>query len=190
MNDKNDKLFLFKTDKLHSKLFITSKCTRRCEDCLNTKPEVLDTFKCINLFDFQIRHYESITITGGEPFIDLNLLNVLLSTVPRTTKVYVRTNLDIIPDFHIIEQINGLNIEFNKMDLELNLRNKFSIATALPKIFPFLSMRFYADSVVLKHLKRLCKKYKVNIPIIEITSARLNENLANEDRWILNVEQI
>lgn len=101
-------------------LFITTRCTLRCENCGALIPEythpqdyntqmLIDSLQSL---DQSVDGIESIGIMGGEPFLHKDLIEICkaASAVKKARIVYIVTNGTILPDDEILKWISKLGI--------------------------------------------------------------------------------
>ena len=82
-------------------IFVPYDCKNHCPFCIN-KEEYADMtgFSVEKICD-SIRRMDAITprcdfvFTGGEPFADLESLQVMLDEIPTTHKIYINTTLPV-----------------------------------------------------------------------------------------------
>lgn len=83
-------------------IFVPYDCGNNCPFCINKKEYAdMTGFSAEKICD-SIRTMDAITpecdfvFTGGEPFADLDALQTMLDTIPRTHKVYINTTLPLL----------------------------------------------------------------------------------------------
>ena len=85
-------------------VFVPSDCQNNCPFCVNKEEyENMEGFSLEKICD-SIRTMDEITpycdfvFTGGEPFSNLDSLQVLLDQVPKTHKIYINTTFPVFAD--------------------------------------------------------------------------------------------
>ena len=82
-------------------VFVPYDCKNHCPFCINKEEYADMTGFSLDKICESIRRMDSITpycdfvFTGGEPFSDLEALQVMLDQVPTTHKVYINTTLPV-----------------------------------------------------------------------------------------------
>lgn len=83
-------------------IFVPYDCGNNCPFCINKKEYADMTGFSAEAICDSIRTMDAITpecdfvFTGGEPFADLQSLQVMLDAIPRTHKVYINTTLPLL----------------------------------------------------------------------------------------------
>ncbi len=83
-------------------IFVPYDCGNNCPFCVNKKEYADMTGFSVKAICHSIRVMDAITpccdfvFTGGEPFADLQDLQIMLDTIPRTHKVYINTTLPLM----------------------------------------------------------------------------------------------
>lgn len=85
-------------------VFVPYDCQNNCPFCVNKEEyENMEGFSLEKIYD-SIRTMDEITpycdfvFTGGEPFSNLDSLQVLLDQVPKTHKIYINTTFPVFAD--------------------------------------------------------------------------------------------
>ncbi len=99
-----------------ARVVITDECNRSCEFCCMKDEQLSDTFKEVTPMYVANAHYDVVSITGGEPTLDMHKLLMFVSLLKYRkpdTIVYVYTNGDLLTreeaDMMKMSGIDGIN---------------------------------------------------------------------------------
>ncbi|MCA0447673.1 MAG: radical SAM protein [Bacteroidetes bacterium] len=109
------------------RLILFTECNLSCSYCCNENPAVNSKFEKKLLHEINFLEYKNICLTGGEPFLNFEILLEVLLEIPKGIPVYIYTNgllinenyCDILSDFcnigalnvglHHVNQIKSIN---------------------------------------------------------------------------------
>ncbi len=100
------------------RLIITLDCNFECVYCCNNIEKFNQQFVCKKLLDIDWRNYSNVCITGGEPFLNKDLLYSILDKIPNDKSIYIYTNGVLITRKDVSQllkyNVKGLNIGLHK----------------------------------------------------------------------------
>lgn len=96
------------------RLIITKDCNFHCGYCCNEKERFNSQFIEKTLDEVDFSKYQNVCISGGEPFLNYDLMMSIIDSVPNHP-IYIYSNGVLIKDRHIKElksrqNIRGFNI--------------------------------------------------------------------------------
>ena len=123
---------------------ITSNCNMKCQHCLNKesdlKPINMPTETIFRYFDhFRNCKVSEVNITGGEPFLHPNIINILKYAIKIFPGLTVSTN-GILLDDSVLKFINEIKLRYINISLDgteksyKNLRYGFDFTNIINKI--------------------------------------------------------
>lgn len=156
---------------MNLRLLITEKCNRKCPDCPNYQYDI-DSLP----IERDFTGYDNISLTGGEPMLDIPLLIRTISEIRKqspTTKIYLYTaKLNCINStLNILDLIDGITITIYNMTDEVNFFNfDCLIGRTKPDFYKIKSLivqafdPFYIPEYVMREKLWKCKiKEKLEI---------------------------
>jgi molybdenum cofactor biosynthesis enzyme MoaA len=161
------------------KLVITKKCNLKCSYCCMKNPKILQTFQSFpsnlkdkdSVLDYILNNYTSVTVTGGEPFVDFHRIYRLIANLevnkdylpkPKLKAIYVYTNgllieSDQLKKLKWFSLFKGLNISYHYKHLNLEQIAIYN------QIIP---VRLWVqDSKITSEITKFCKKYQISLKI-------------------------
>ncbi len=97
-------------------------CNYKCEYCSNKIPGLIEKFKSVStISEIGICRYENICISGGEPLMSKyinELWEVITLSKLNKCKVFIYTNLSILPSNDMIGKVDGWSIGFHAFQTE------------------------------------------------------------------------
>ena len=154
------------------RLLITEECNFNCSYCCNKMPEVRRCFRYKKLNDINFREYDSICITGGEPFKYLGRMSyVFWKAADFIQYQYLYTNGSLInrSNFKILRWFDGVSVGVHD---ELPV-DQIQFLTALKNV------RFLID-------REKVGRYRDIIPQDRIKLYTLNDcNLTDREDWVV-----
>jgi len=159
-------------------VFVPYDCGNHCPFCINKKEyENLEGFSVDRICDSieimnDITPYCDFVFTGGEPFADLESLQIMLDKLPSTHKVYINTTLPILPNHTADDlvdfiarnknKITGVNVSRHHVKYVQECSDDIFPRIAVPVRINCVLYRNYPKQDLIKHIERF-RKY--NIPI-------------------------
>ena len=97
------------------RLIMFLECNFKCRYCCNDKTQFNQLFEEKNLSEVDWNNYQTVCITGGEPFARKDVLYAVMDVVPSTKPIFLYTNGFLINDQDIIflrqyENLKGINV--------------------------------------------------------------------------------
>jgi len=160
------------------RLLITLKCNFNCEYCCNEQEEFNSQFCYKNFSEIDLNQYRTICITGGEPFINRDLLYGILDEIPLNKRVYIYTNGTLIEKADVFK----LSTYDNLRGLSIGVHSSNQLYNINRDVYEILDCRFMIrdtmyDQIKIEHIDRLKGQ------AIKLWS--MNDcNMPNED-WIV-----
>lgn len=111
------------------RLLLFWECNLTCSYCCNEIEEVRKGILPIKKEDIDFSNYSNVCISGGEPFLQPELVFEMLSIIPNDVYIYtngIKINKDIEEKLKTFPNLKGLNIglhypkTFNKLINKLN----------------------------------------------------------------------
>lgn len=124
------------------RLLLFWECNLKCSYCCNEIPEVRSGIKQISLENIKGAKYDNICISGGEPFINPDMV---LATVEAfyDKNVYIYSNgLLITPDL-----LNEITSYDNVKGLNIGLHRRSDYYTLIPRLGKNNKVRFHVEDV-------------------------------------------
>jgi molybdenum cofactor biosynthesis enzyme MoaA len=160
-------------NKKNLRIALTTDCNLRCKYCCMKYPEILSTFKKGDFYTIarNWKKYNSISITGGEPFLDTIKLGCLLATldfynmrsyVVDRKPIYIYSNglLITLKELHSLNtyhSLRGLNISWHSNHVS------FEKLKAFNKIIP---VRLHVQDIkVTLEIRTFCKENLIPLKI-------------------------
>lgn len=164
------------------RLILFLECNLKCSYCCNEQEQFNSQFIKMKLEDIDFSKYENVCITGGEPFLNFdiiwNTINYINDNFPNKHKFFIYTN-GLKIQFHQVILLNNLiDVIFNIGLHTLGQLNK--IDQNIFKVygnFRFMINEKLYDKALLKYPNRLNKD--------NLKKWIMNDcNMPNED-WVL-----
>lgn len=111
------------------RLLLFWECNLTCSYCCNEIPEVREGILPIKKEEIDFTKYDNVCLSGGEPFLQPELVFEMLSIIPNDVYIYtngIKINKDIEGKLSNFKNLKGLNIglhypkTFNKLIGKLN----------------------------------------------------------------------
>ena len=111
------------------RLLLFWECNLTCSYCCNEIPEVREGILPIKKEEIDFTKYDNVCLSGGEPFLQPELVFEMLSIIPNDVYIYtngIKINKDIEEKLSNFKNLKGLNIglhypkTFNKLIGKLN----------------------------------------------------------------------
>lgn len=111
------------------RLLLFWECNLTCSYCCNEIPEVREGILPIKKEEIDFTKYDNVYLSGGEPFLQPELVFEMLSIIPNDVYIYtngIKINKDIEGKLSNFKNLKGLNIglhypkTFNKLIGKLN----------------------------------------------------------------------
>ena len=111
------------------RLLLFWECNLTCSYCCNEIPEIREGILPIKKEEIDFTKYDNVCLSGGEPFLQPELVFEMLSIIPNDVYIYtngIKINKDIEEKLSNFKNLKGLNIglhypkTFNKLIGKLN----------------------------------------------------------------------
>lgn len=162
------------------RLILFLKCNMKCGYCCNEKEEFSNQFvkKTWKEIHDSFPNYKNICVTGGEPFLDKELLYNVLTLIPKKKRIYIYTNGMFITnnDIQILKYIPNLK------GINVGLHTKKQLNKINPLLEKELPVRFMVQDIFYSQMLEL---YPERLNMVNVKTWKLNDcNMPNED-WVL-----
>lgn len=152
-------------------------CNMHCSYCCNEQKQFSRQFKKMKFEQIDFNKYKNVCITGGEPFLNKQLLYEVLEKIPHDKNIFIYTNGTKISDYDIWHLKRITNLKCINIGLHTPKQ--------LGKIYPIendLTVRF----MIPKKLSRMIiSEYRERLRRCWIKVFEINDcNMPNED-WVL-----
>lgn len=103
------------------RLILFTDCNFHCSYCCNENQAVNSKFQRMRLSNINFSDYQNICITGGEPFLNLNLVLKVLKKIPVDKSVFIYSNGTLITDYalsflKLFKNIRAFNIGLHHLN--------------------------------------------------------------------------
>lgn len=167
------------------RLILFLECNMHCSYCCNEIPDISKQFVKKQFRDINFNQYKNICITGGEPFLNKDLLYEVIDKLPEGKNLYIYTNGTLIDDSDLFvlyrmtknNELKCLNIGLHLIQ---QLRNIINVEEYLP-------VRFMLQDIK-KEL--FLAEYPDRLNEANIKTWTVNEcTMPNEDWVLLDLEE-
>lgn len=144
-----------KKDTLRLLLFLD--CNFNCSYCCNKNEDYYSKFIHLSPEEVDFTPYDNVCLTGGEPFLDPDLVFKYMDLIPSNKTIYLYTNAVLITRKHIIK----LKTYENLGCINIGLHHQNQIHSIDPSIEYELPVRFLVEDI---KASKVCKasNYRVN----------------------------
>lgn len=158
------------------RLILFTECNLSCHYCCNEQEQFNSQFvtKSFNEIDFS--KYKNVCITGGEPFLNRDLLYAVLDCIPKSKNIFLYTN-GLLIDMYDVRHLQKYNIK--SVNIGLHYSSQLAEIIYLDSLLP---VRYSIQ------LEKMGVFYSMHYPRLNEKNTKawkLNDcNMPNED-WVL-----
>ena len=164
------------------RLILTLDCNLSCSYCCNKLESVKSRFVHKSFKEINFPRYQNVCLTGGEPFLNKELLNSVLRKVPTSKNIYIYSNGLLINDSDINDLLYYCVSFNNLISFNIGLHSINQLKHINPLIDKFFPVCFLARDI---YIERLLKAYPERLSLQNLKGWHLNDcDLPNED-WVL-----
>lgn len=165
-----------KIDTIRVILFL--ECNMKCSYCCNEQKQFSNQFVELSFEEIDFRKYKNVCISGGEPFLNRDVLFRTLLNIPFNKNIYLYTNGTLIKDYDIYKMMNVANLKC----VNIGLHSTGQLKRVNKNLEKYLTVRFMVQD---RHYNNLLDLYPERLNSGNLKSWKLNEcNMPNED-WVL-----
>src|SRR3990167_2812299 len=93
------------------RIILFLECNMRCSYCCNEQEQVNSQFTKLHFDEIDFSKYKNVCISGGEPFLNRDLLFNTLYKIPAGKKIFIYTNGTLVKDYDIYGLMNMQNLK-------------------------------------------------------------------------------
>ena len=164
------------------RLIMFLDCNFACTYCCNNKKWYSDQFIKKTVYEIDFSSYENVCLTGGEPFLDPEVVFEWLDKIPKDKNVYIYTNGVLITTPHLHQLITYRNLKM----INVGLHHKNQINSIHPDLEKFIPVRFLMEDVMTEEIMQNSNGRVHNGNSKQWVRDQCD--LPNED-WVLLVEE-
>lgn len=161
------------------RLILFLECNLRCSYCCNEQQQFNSQFKPVRFRNIQWDKYRNLCISGGEPFLNRDLLYFTLQAAPLRLDIFLYTNGLLITDEDIDRLIKIPNLKC----LNIGVHTLHQLKAINPNLEKRLPVRFMAQDI---NVSTLLELYPTRLNSSNLRGWKMNEcNMPNEEWRVL-----
>jgi molybdenum cofactor biosynthesis enzyme MoaA len=160
------------------RLILFLECNLRCSHCCNEQTQFNSQFKSVRFRYIQWGRYKKLCISGGEPFLNKDLLYFTLQAAPPRLDIFLYTNGLLITDEDIDRLIKIPNLKC----LNVGVHTLQQLKSINPNLEQRLPVRFMVQDI---NVGALLELYPTRVNLSNLRGWKMNEcNMPNKE-WLV-----